>query len=255
MPLPQGMHNTAQAVRTAAELVQWAWVQLAEGSSLSAGEQRAYIGGLTTPRSIEHPVGGDPYQARVVNLATAAPRLEHGFAAYHLPERINWAQARGARRSKAGRYYMIIPFTHGAYRGHKGPARTQARAMPPSVYRAARRLLPGMHLTSGRSYGMALHAPGMTPYIPAFRRNRRVDYEHALRQERMIRRPGRGSGSVYLTFRTIHESSVGWWIPGRQGVELAKQAQRDTAPAVQAMLTAAVRQDVEDLMRQQLGGR
>jgi len=93
MPLPQGMHNTAQAVRTAAELVQWAWVQLAEGSSLSAGEQRAYIGGLTTPRSIEHPVGGDPYQARVVNLATAAPRLEHGFAAYHLPERINWAQA------------------------------------------------------------------------------------------------------------------------------------------------------------------
>src|SRR5262252_8221177 len=180
MPLPQGMHNTAQAVRTAAELVQWAWVQLAEGSSLSAGEQRAYIGGLTTPRSIEHPVGGDPYQARVVNLATAAPRLEHGFAAYHLPERINWAQARGARRSKAGR------------------------------------LLPGMHLTSGRSYGMALHAPGMTPYIPAFRRNRRVDYEHALRQERMIRRPGRGSGSVYLTFRTIHESSVGWWIPGRQ---------------------------------------
>ena len=76
-----------------------------------------------------------------------------------------------------------------------------------------------------------------------------------MRQERMIRRPGRGSGSVYLTFRTIHESSVGWWIPGRQGVELAKQAQRDTAPAVQAMLTAAVRQDVEDLMRRQLGGR
>lgn len=253
MALP-AMPYTAAAVQAAAELVQWAWIELAQGSSLSARQQVVYVRGLTRAESLVYPADGNPLAARVVNMARAAPSLEEGTPAYHLPERINWGASRAARRTKAGKYYMVIPFTHGAYRGKKGPSATQARAMPAAVYRRARTLQSGQFLTSGPTGGAGVHSPGMQRYVPRYHRNVRPDFTHALRQERMMRRRGRGTGGQYLTFRTMTESSSGWWIPPTAGVHLAQQVQRDTAPVVRAMLEAGVRQDLETAARETLGG-
>jgi len=257
MPLPTAMPHTVAAVRAAAELVQWAWIQLAEASPMSASDRQAYIGGLSAPESVVHPLAGDPLQASVTNHAPEAPRLEHGFASYHLPSRINWATAKGAKQSK-GRWYMVIPFRHVAARYGKQIAELrpamQRQMLTERVYRIAQRLRPEQHLTAGPTRGRGVHAPGLTPYRPAFARNIRPDYIHAAREERLVRRPGRSARqSQYLTFRTMTSDSPGWWMPGKTGVELAKQAQRDTAPAVRAMIEAGVRADVVAALRQQIG--
>jgi len=232
---------TAQAVREAAELVRAAWVAAATASALSPREQVRYIAGLTMPRSLESPVGGDAWQARVHNLAPMAPRLEYGFAAYHLPARIRWAQARGARRNKAGRWYLRVPFEHAT------PS-AQRPGLPQGVYRVARRLQRGEYLTAGPTQGRAVHAPGLVPYVPRFARNVRPGYVHAALYEGLRRVPGRGRGSRYLTFRTLTQDSTGWWIPGRQGVQLARQTARDTAPAVRALIEAGIQQDLAAML-------
>jgi hypothetical protein len=251
MVAPQDLPHTAQAVRAAAELVRWAWIELVGMSDLSPREQAAYSAGLSDPRSVIHPYGGDPLAARVVNVAPTAERLELGFPAYHLPERIHWGEV--GQMSAKGRYYLVIPFTHGAYRGHKGPVATQARAMPPSVYRVARTLTQRQHLTAGPSRGAGVHAPGMQAYVPQYSRNVRPGYAHAARQERMVRRPGRARGqSQYLTFRTMTEDSPGWWIPPKPGAHLIGRAERETAAAVQAMIGEGVRADIATLLRQGL---
>lgn len=250
----ESMPATVDAIRAAAELVRWAWVQLAEGSSMSPAQQARYVEGLTDARSIIHPVGGDPLTATIVNVSPLANSIDEGHGAYHLPSRIHWASTLGAMKNKFGRYYMFIPFTHGAYRGRKGPMRTQARAMPPAVYRRARLLKPGQYLTSGPGGGRYIHTPGMTPYVPRYHRNIRPGYTHTLRQERMIRQPGRGKGSQYLTFRTMTQSSTGWWVPPQAGLHLARQAEQDTAAAVEQMLAAAMREDMAQLMTDTLGG-
>jgi hypothetical protein len=245
---------TEAAVQAAAQLVQWAWSALAASSSLSAREQALYVQGLSRPDSLVYPDGGDPLAARVVLRTAAATRLEVGFAAYHLPSRIDWASARGARRSKDGRWYLVIPFTHGAYRGPKGlsPAALY-RMMPSRIYQVARRLRPGERLTAGPTRGRSVHAPGMRPYVPRFARNVRPGYTHAAREERLERRPQGGGRGSYLTFRTMRQDSPGWWIPGREGARLRDQAERDTAKAVHEMMAAGVRQDVEAALAQGLG--
>lgn len=250
-----GMPHTTAAVRAAAELVQWAWTELTHASPLSATDRAAYIAGLHAPESLVHPVGGDPLKAQVVNVAPGAARMEHGFAAYHLPSRINWATARGARRTKAGRWYLVIPFTHVATRYGRQMAEVRPamrrQMLTERVYRLAKGLTPQQHLTAGPSRGRGVHAPGLTPYVPAFRRNVRPGYTHAAREERLVRRAGRSARqSTYLTFRTMTQDSAGWWIPGKPGVQLATQAQRDTAPAVRAMIEAGVKADVAAALQQ-----
>jgi hypothetical protein len=254
MPPPFPLPATSAAVQEAAELVRWAWIQSAESAAMSPADQQHYIAGLESPRSVVHPFQGDPLQARVENVAPRASRLEEGYPAYHLPERINWGAARGARRSKAGRWYMFIPFAHLSYRGRKGSSQAQARMMSSAVYRVARTLQPGQRLTAGPTRGRAIHAPGLRPYVPAFQRNIRPGYTHAAKQESLVRRPGRGGGSRYLTFRTLTQDSQGWWIPAKPGVHLAPQVERATASAVRAIIEAGVRQDVEAALTRQVGG-
>jgi hypothetical protein len=245
---------TIRAVREAAALVQWAWIQMAEASALTPREQELYTAGLQTPQSLVHPLAGNALQAMVVNVAPQARRLEYGTPSYHLPERINWASARGAKRTRAGQWYMVIPFTHAAYRGRRGVSTAfQARMMASAVYQVARRLRPGQYITAGPTRRGGVHVPGLRPYVPRYARNIRPGYTHAAREERLVRRAGRGRGqSTYLTFRTMTQDSPGWWIPARPGVDLARQVQRDTAPAVRAIMEAGIRQDIAAATRKLL---
>lgn len=239
--------RTTEAVAQAAGYIWLAWISAVEHTSLSAGEQQAYLRGLTSRDSVLHPYQGDPLQALIQNVNPDAPRLEYGFPAYHLPSVIRWAQARGAHRSKRGRWYLVVPFEHGT------PG-TRSNPMPSSVYRVARRLQPGQRVTAGPTAGRAVHAGGMQPYAPRYVRNIRLGYEHVSPHEAMIRRPGRGRGSTYLTFRTMTSDSSGWWIPPRQGAHILEEVRREVMPEVNRMLTAGLEQDVAALVAQQLRG-
>lgn len=246
--------GTIVALHQAAVLVLEAWHTAVTSSALSPGQQQVYLRGFTD-QSIQVPGREGPLSATISNTSRGARSLENDRPAYHLPERVHWGQTPGSRRSKQGRWYLRIPFTHRATR-----SRSQAGAglpgLPAALYRVARRLEPGQRLTAGPSSGRAVHAPGMTPYVPRYARNIRLGYTHASRYEGLRRvQQRRGRRSVqYLTFRTMTQNSPGWWIPPRRGVQLAPQVQRATSPAVRELLSAGVQADVDRVLRQTLGG-
>lgn len=245
MALSLNLPHTIQAVHDAALTVWLAWISAVEHTSLSAGEQAAYLRGLTSRDSVLHPYQGDPLHALVQNVNPDATRLEYGAPAYHLPSVIRWAQSRSARRSKRGRWYLVVPFTHGT------PG-TRSNPMPSSVYRVARRLQPGQRVTAGPTAGRAVHAGGMQPYAPRYVRNIRLGYEHVSPHEAMVRRPGKGRSSSYLTFRTMTSDSSGWWIPPKQGAHILDEVRREVMPEIQAMIETGLRQDLASLISQQL---
>lgn len=256
MALPFPMPATMQALREAAVYVQTAWIQAADETVALSPRQRAlYVAGLTQSNSLLHPFQGDPLHARVQNLARLAPSLETGTPAVHLPSAIRWATSKAARRSKSGRWYLIIPFTHAAYRGSEQIHVTiRTRMMTKAVYQVARTLRPGQRLTAGPSQGNRVHAPGLHPYVPAYARNLRPGYVHAAKEEGMVRRPTTGKAGQYLTFRTMTSDSPGWWLPPRPGLHLARAVEQATKAEVQTRVQDAVRQDVVAYLQQQLGG-
>lgn len=253
MALPFPMPQTVVALQDALAFVRDTWVAAAE-AALRPPHQATYVAGLLTPESLVYPDGGDALAGRVVNVAPGAARIEEGSPAIHLPSAIRWALSRAARRSKAGRYYLIIPFTHRAPRA-PAPSPRPLGMLSWGQYRVARQLQRGQYLTAGSSAGRAVHAPGLSPYMPRNPRNVRPGYMHAALQERLIRTSERRRGySTFMTFRTMTQDSQGWWLPARPGAHLVPQVTRAARPQVQAMLETAVRADVEAHLRQQLGG-
>jgi hypothetical protein len=247
-----------QAMQQAAHLVQRRWQSIANRLLTTSREREAYAQGFPVqpPPVVETEAG---LQTTVVNTSRLARALEYGQAAYHLPSRINWGLIRTARRSKSGRYYLLIPFRHySAQRGSRAAAGspTSRRAMlTRAVYEVARRLRPGQFLTAGPSHGRAVHAPGLHPYVPALPQNVRPGYTHAALQEGLRRVPGarRGSGQ-YLTFRTMTSDSPGWWIPAKPPRPVVAETVRTASPDVQRLLTTAAVEDVREQIRDALKG-
>jgi hypothetical protein len=251
--LPFPMTQTISALQGAMLFVQGAWVAAAQTLTIAPQDLQRYLAGLLRFESLVYPLHGDMLAGEVVNLARDAFRIEHGTPALHLPEAIRWEQSRAAKRSTRGVYYLRIPLRQRTPRSRGSViAATRRSVMPAPVYRVAKRLSPGQRLTAGPTTGQAIHAPGLQPYVPANPMNVRPGYTHAAIQEGLRRTP-RGRGAVYGTFRTMTQDSPGWWLPAKPGIELAKQVQRQTAPMVQAMLAAAIQQDVEAEVRRRLG--
>lgn len=244
---------TAAALREAVEFVRTSWIAAAEG--LPGYQRTPYIAGLSQQGSVVYNVGGDPLVAMVVNVAPEAEGIEFGTPPIHLPAVIRWGQAGSARRSKDGRYYLIVPFGHGAARSGTPPRRASAVRMSWPVYRVARQLQPGQRLTAGPSHGRAVHAPGMTPYVPQNPRNVRPGTTHAALQEGLRRGPDprRGRYSSFTTFRTMTQDSPGWWLPARSGAKLMAEVERQVMPQVHAMVEAALRQDIADALQRGAG--
>lgn len=257
MPPPFLMPATITAVQDAAVLVQTAWIAAADALPDTSNRAR-YVAGLITPQSRLYPYQGNDLAALVQNVAQAAPRIEQGTPAIHLPSRIRWAQSKAARQNKQGRWYIRVPFRHTSFRASVAPAaRLGQGMMPQSVTRIARQLRPGQYLTGGRA-GLgaqrAVYAPGMMPYVPRNLLNVRPGYRPAARQEGLRRVQGRGGRASYMTFRTMTQDSQGWWLPAKPGVQLVSQVVRQARPAVTAMIEAAARQDIDALIRHLAGG-
>ena len=247
-----------QAMQQAAQVVQQHWQNMVQRLLPTARERDAYGRGFApaAPPVVETSSG---LTTQVVNGAPAAPIIEQGTRAYHLPSRIDWGRTPAARRSNNGRFYLIIPFRHySAQRGSRaqaGSAASRRNMLPRAVYDVARLLRPGQYLTAGPSHGQAVHAPGLQPYVPRLPQNVRPGYTHAAAQERLRRVPGtrRGSGS-YLTFRTLTQNSPGWWIPARPPRPVAAEAAHAAAPEVRRLLEAAATEDIVVQVRNALKG-
>jgi hypothetical protein len=254
--------HLSRAVGEAARLVHQAWIAAAHAARLGERPQAVYLAGLLHDQSLQHPFVGDPLQAQVINDAANAQQVEEGTPAYHLPSVIDWPHTPGAHGPTArGVYYLFVPFRHFAprYASHGAiPAAIKRQMLREAVYRRAKRLQPGQSLTAGPSQGTQVHAPGLTPYVPAFARNIRPGYTHAAREEGLRRYPGRGlgrgGGAAYLTFRTMTSVSPGWWIPAQPGQHIAAQVQQETEDDVRAVIEAGARQDVEQTIRDTFSG-
>jgi hypothetical protein len=250
------MPATIEAVEDAGTFVQRAWIAAADQAPMPGGDRARYIAGLLRADALIHPADGDPFQARVVNRAPEAWRIEHGTPAYHLPERIRWAQSRAARRSRAGVWYLHVPlrWARPTLELFPGALRRGGSVMRPSVARMAERLRPGQRLTARATYGRLVHASGLRPYVPRSQRNVRPGTTHSALEEGMRRVPTRGGGAQYLTFRTMTEQSPGWWIPARPGTPLVAQVARDSASTVADIIAAGVVVDIVAHMQTLFGG-
>jgi hypothetical protein len=247
-----------QAMRQAAQIVQQHWQGMVQRLLPTAGTRDAYGRGLGAqePPVVETPSG---LATQVINSAPAAPSIEQGRGAYHLPSRIDWGRTPAARRTRAGRPYLLIPFRHySAQRGSRaqaGSAAARRNMLARPVYDVARLLRPGQYLTAGPSRGRAVHAPGLHPYVPRLPQNIRPGYTHAAAQERLRRVPGPRSGSgSYLTFRTMTPDAPGWWIPAQPPRPIASEAARTAAPEVRRVLAAAATEDIVAQVRSALKG-
>jgi hypothetical protein len=197
-------------------------------------------------------------------LAEPTPAIPAPFAErrIHLPSVIRWAASPAARLSARGVWYIRVPFTHRAPRARQASPLSLSWAQ----YRVARGLEPGQFLTAGPSQGAAVHAPGLTPYVPAHPLNVRPGYHHAARQEG-LQRTG-GARGAYLTFRTITSRSPGWWIPApRQrppaapddgpamtGVPLPRLQGQRTQAAAMRTLADTMQGEVAALLRAEIQG-
>src|SRR4029434_1034373 len=240
-----GFPRLWQALREAATLIQTRWQAVAPRLLPPPASRQAYHQGLQAPPTVSQSATG--MQATVTNTAPTADLLEQGQPTIHLPSHINLAASPKARRSKSGRYYLIIPFRHySAQRGIRAQASSPAArrgAMPRAVYTKAQRLRPGE----------VLRMPGLPPYEPRNPQNLRPGYTHASPYDRM-QRTGSGRGVRYLTFRTMTQDSPGWWIPARPPKPITAQTARESAPEVRRRLATALREDVTTLIQQAIVG-
>jgi hypothetical protein len=227
---------TQTALYSAAMSVQEAWIAAAE----MAEAPERYLSGLRQRGSLVYPAHGDPLRAMVVNVAPGAGQMEEGTPGFHLPSRVRWGQTPGSRRSKRGTWYILVPFTH------------TTRAMPRRVYAVTRTIQPRQRLTAGQTQGRAVHAPGLQPYVPRYAANVRPGYMHSARQEGMRRVPGK-RGSTYVTFRTMTQNSIGWNIPQRPGLHLAREVAQAMTRQVTRMIEQAFLADIAAVVRQRLG--
>lgn len=242
---------TEAAVAASAVLVQQVWLAVADAMPGSQALRQAYSAGLTQDGSVTHPWQGDALSARVANLSRHATSVEYGTPQYHLPSVINWAQAAAkgtARRTKDGRWYLIVPFEQAPPRR----AQSASAVIPRRAARVARRLTRGAYLTAGASHGRAVHAPGLTPYVPRFSLNVRPEGPSASLQEGLRRISSRGRRSTYMTFRTMTSTSPHWWIPAKPGLHIREQVVRLATPTVVQAVEGAIRQDIAALIRAQL---
>jgi hypothetical protein len=239
-PLPA----TARAIYDSALYVQAAWVEAARsGRFIGVGTGR-YASGILTPDSLAYPLDGDPYSAMVINVAPHASIIEDGHPGYHLPDVIRWAQARTARRSKQGVWYMAVPFRHNIPRTGAGITSQAARTMmPQAVYNRARHLRPGQRLSNeGLPAYQPRHAPNVRPG------EARTSIYAGMRKQ------GATGHTQYMTFRTITSQSPGWHIPALPPQPIAATVARETTPAVIQRVSAAFAADVAHQLQARLEG-
>lgn len=134
-----------EAIRWAGEHLRERWIDCANNTIERATGD--YVNGLSDASSVRWPYDSDELAVGTFNTAKHAAAIEEGYAAFHLPERIEW----GTGKTKYGKngWYLLIPFSHtGPPKPGKGNSVASIKAsMPESVHALASKMKPGERLT------------------------------------------------------------------------------------------------------------
>lgn len=210
------------------------------------------------------PYQGNPLSVAVANTTPYAQVLEEGHAGFHLPSRIQWPTPK-SHMSKKGVYYLRVPLRHFTPGGEGGGISSwRARAaMPQSVYRDALRMFKGDRRAAARvdAAGRWISRPyGAMPDVPqwltryAMSHEGTPGYQWRARQYAGLTRTTQTSAetgvtsSTYHTFRTLSQTSAGWWIPPMEGFHFVKQVVDKLRDQLGEIISAAIGRDVADII-------
>jgi hypothetical protein len=237
---------------------------------VSAGHRATGL--YTSNLSFTHmfPYKGKPLSCAVANTTPYAAVLEEGRAGFHLPSSIDWGSSRSAKVSKKGTHYLRIPLRHMTPgRESEGISSLRARtAMPSSIHRAALAAIKSGSRTTG---GVFAQGRISRPYramrdVPNWLTQTAIQKEghpgytwRAGKYEGIKRVTQRGAGgaitgSQFMTWRTLSEDSVGWWIPPMQGFHFAAQVVQRMQGPVSELLGHAVAKDIADIISLKYAG-
>jgi hypothetical protein len=136
------------AVFQAGQFIKAAWLRAADGQVVnrSSGD---YIAGLRGAGSLRYPLDGDRFAVGVFNVARHAAVIEDGHPAFNLATAIDWGNTPKSKPTKAGSWYIVIPFRHYTppRNGEGATVSRFKKSMPAAVHRVAKKLEPGEHMT------------------------------------------------------------------------------------------------------------
>jgi hypothetical protein len=253
------------------DLIVATWQEVAAGHRATG----QYVADTSFTRMF--PYNGNPLSVAVANHSPHAQVLEEGHAGFHLPSRINWPTPK-SKVSKKGTFYLRVPFRHmtpGAE--SEGISSLRARtAMPHEVHRAALQAFKGGRTPSfpiardpktGRMmYRGQLSRPyramGVAPWFnragvqtgPPDSYTWRTGKYEGMRRILQKSPGGRTTGSTFMTWRTLSQTSAGWWIPPMPGFHFAQQVVAKIGPQVSEIIAAAVGRDVADIISLKYAG-
>lgn len=217
-----------QAVKAVAAETVYRWKDGVAKAKLWDGEKQAYI------ESINWLMTSD-FEAVVSATYDQAEAIETGRPARDLKKMLSTSLK--VRMSKKGIRYLIIPMrtnTPGNF--------ALAQAMPPDVYKKAKRLDPSsitgtVSRPSGTgAFSLKTKKPITVPQqqyawggklpaglAPKLKPHHKTDIYAGMYKFQTS--AGKGKSSAYMTFRVMTENSTGWIIPAKPGLYLAKAVQ------------------------------
>lgn len=136
------------AVFQAGQLIKAAWLHAADGQIVNRSNGD-YIAGLRGAGSFRYPLDGDRFAVGVFNVARHAAVIEDGHPAFNLATAIDWGNTPKSKPTKAGSWYIVIPFRHYTppRAGEGATVSRFKKSMPGAVHRVAKKLEPGEHMT------------------------------------------------------------------------------------------------------------
>lgn len=252
------------------------WIRIAESEmNRATGE---YIDQLRSFAAMSYT--DDGFGVIVTNYAKHARIIEEGYAAFRLPEKVNWGGGTPKMKwTKAGTPYLTIPFRHftpaKATGGKEGRTyRSVKQAMPKEIYEYAKQLKrsldirqPQINPVTGRVNTKTLWGGRLTPQTTMPR------VQGGLSAGRWMTAGFYGGGAGgspfisklslwkfskyagmvktrtaghtrYMTFRTLTPQSEGWNIPGQYGKHIAEKTRNEVAETIQQIIQTAIMRDV-----------
>ncbi|MEY8688442.1 MAG: hypothetical protein AB9M53_01000 [Leptothrix sp. (in: b-proteobacteria)] len=245
-----------QAVRAVVQQTRIDWMESVSRAKLWQGEKDAYVTTITAKMT------GD-FSGEVSSDYKYADEIDNGRPARDLKKMLDTSQK--VRRTKDGRRFLIIPFTHQTPGNDAtGPA------MPQAIYDAAKTLKATKIVgVSERAAGevTSLHPvwgtqplgkKKQTPYLsnPRTRQAVMVPKLHYQWGERlqgqdipkqyqgMVKMKADAGGpkhSKYLTFRIMMEGSKGWIVPPKPGQNIVRGVVERMQPLAEKVFAEAMK--------------
>lgn len=240
----QDLHNTREAVKAGAELIQATWMQYISGATVAYSKGDFTINSVSgTYRSavmngLKYPMAGDILRGGVNIKLDYAERLEKGFDPYDMKTgMLNSPKVKMTVKrdeNDASEPYIDVPFRH------------EEKAIPRAIKTEVKQ--------AGRSLGVVRLAKGLpktTPYglrtklSPQLLRMSPYTWKSGTFAG-LTRTPVQGGGGVYMTFRRISgKSTPGSWIhPGVSPKPVTAAIKENIGPALRTMVKNAFKQDV-----------